>query len=351
MKIAVLSSFPPKKCGIAYLTRNLFDELRSLGHELITFGIDDSDCDFPIRSNSFTGLRDVARIIKRENIDYVSVQFIIGFYGKRFLGLNFLLFLWSLRKKRVIVTIHELHHIRSLRHFLKNPAYLFHLVLEILISHLSSGVILHTETQAGNLRKYGVRNVRCIYLGLLPKPIPRLRTSFKEALFFGKLNPAKGVHLFTEIAKACPEINFTVACSSDPQHENYRQQLVKNFAQVGNVQFICKDWIGEEEKEAYFENADVLILPYIDLHYQSGVASESGVYNIPVILPGTGPLCEIVLKYHTGETLDSLSPAEIKTAIHTVFANYPRYLSGIQKYRDDANWTMAAKNYLEFLEG
>lgn len=351
MKIAVLSSFPPRKCGIAYLTQNLFDEWRAQGHQLITFGVDDSESDYKINSKSLLGLMEIVSIIRREKIEHISAQFIIGFYGKKNLGLNFLLFLFALRKKRVIVTLHELHHIRSLGHVFRQPINLFHIALEVLISHLSAGVILHTQTQVDHLKKYGARKVRCIYLGIRPRPIPRERTIFNRALFFGKLAPIKGVHLFPDIAKACPEIHFTIACSCEPQYEEYKLQLIKSFAGVRNLDFICKDWIGEEEKEGYFATADVLVLPYVNTYYQSGVASESGVYNIPMIVPRLGPLTEILDKYHTGVSVAYPSPGEIKAAIRAIFENYPVYLAGIKKYRDEANWTVVARNYLEYLRG
>jgi glycosyltransferase involved in cell wall biosynthesis len=351
MKIAVLSSFPPRKCGIAHLTQNLFDELRAQGHELVTFGIDESECDYKVNTHSFFGLLEAASIIKREKIEYVSVQFIISFYGKKYLGLNFLLFLWALRKKRVIVTLHELHHILSLRYLFRNPEYLYHIFLEVLIAHFSTGVILHTEIQVSKLKKYGVRNVRCVYLGIQTKAIPRTRTILNRALFFGKLTPLKGIHLFAGIARACPDIHFTIACSTEPKFEEYRLQLIQSFSGIGNIEFICKDWIGDAEKDAYFTAADVLVLPYISAYYQSGVASEAGVYNIPIIVPRLGPLNEISDKYHTGETVETPSPEEIKRAIHTIFENYPYYLDGIRKYREDANWSMAAKNYVSYLRG
>jgi glycosyltransferase involved in cell wall biosynthesis len=351
MKIAVLSSFPPRKCGIAHLTKNLFDEWRAQGHQLVTFGIDVSECDYKINTNSFSGLLEVASIIKREKIEHVSVQFIIGFYGKKYFGLNFLLFLWALRKKRVIVTLHELHHIRSFGQIFRKPLDLFHITLEVLISCFSTGVILHTEAQVSDLKRYGIRDVRCVYLGIQTKSIPRTRTALSQALFFGKLVPFKGAHLFSGIARVCPEVHFVLACSVEPQYEAYRLQLVRDFEGIPNIEFVCRDWIGNEEKEACFTAADVLVLPYIDTYYQSGVASESGVYNIPVIVPKLGPLSEITLKYHVGEAVEQVDAASIKTAIHKIFGNYPHYLEGIQKYRAEANWSVAARNYLEYLRG
>jgi hypothetical protein len=67
-------------------------------------------------------------------------------------------------------------------------------------------------------------------------------------------------------------------------------------------------------------------------------------------VPRLGPLNEISDKYHTGEAVATPSPEEIRQAIQTIFENYPYYLDGIRKYREDANWGMAARNYVKYLE-
>jgi glycosyltransferase involved in cell wall biosynthesis len=350
MKIAVLSSFPPRKCGIAYLTRNLFDELRAQGHQLATFGIDESESEHPLNTRALTGLLEILPILEREKIDHVSIQFIISFYGKKLFGLNFLLLLWALRKKRVIVTLHEVHYLRSPGQLFRNPLDLFHIVLEGLIARLSAGVIVHTETQAGILRKYGVKNVQCIYLGIRTLPIPRDRKVLKRALFFGKLAPIKGVHLFPAIARACPDVHFTVACSIEAKFGDYNRQIARDLSGIPNLELICKEWIGDEEKDGYFAAADVLVLPYVSGFYQSGAASESGVYNIPVIVTDLGPLTEIPRKYRNGLVVPSADPGEFKAAIRTIFEKYPEFLAGTAKYRNDANWAAAARKYVDCLQ-
>jgi glycosyltransferase involved in cell wall biosynthesis len=221
----------------------------------------------------------------------------------------------------------------------------------VLIARLSAGVILHTETQANLLKKYGPRNVRCVYLGIRTRPIQRERKTLHRALFFGKITPIKGIHLFPGIARACPDIQFIVACSSEEKYEEYRRELVRDFAGIPNLEFICKEWIGDEEKESLFMAADVLVLPYVNGFFQSGAASESGVYNIPIVVTRLGPITEIPNKFGNGVTIPDTDPETVKRAIQTVFENYPDYLAGIQRYRDAANWTEAAKNYVNYLRG
>lgn len=354
MKIAVLSSFPPKKCGIAHLNRNLFDALRAQGHELVTFGVDESESQHPIDNRTFFGLQKTAAIIKRENIRHVSMQFIINFYGKRFLGLNVLLFLWTLRDRRVIVTLHELHHIRSLGQVFRKPRDLYHLFLEVMIARFATGVILHSDAQVADIRKYGVRNARRVYLGIETRDIPRPAappSGRKRALFFGKLAPFKGAHLFPQIARACPDVHFVIAGSTGSGGEGYTAELRRLFAGVPNIEFVFKDWFGDGEKESLYREADVLVLPYIDTFYQSGVVSEAGVYNIPVVVPRLGPLAETVDAFGIGEGVTTAEPALIAAAIRKVFSNYPAYLEGIVRYRAAANWNEAAAQYARFLQG
>ena len=353
MKIAVLSSFPPRKCGIAYLTVNLFDRLRAQGHTLRTFGIDDSECEVKLNTDTLGGLMEILPILEREKIGYVSIQFIIGFYGKKHFGLNFLRLLRALRKRRIraIVTLHEVHYLRSVGQILGHPLDLFHIVLEGLIGRLAAGVIVHTETQARIVRRYGMPNARCVRLGIRTLPVPRTRTKLDKALFFGKLAPIKGVHLFAGIARACPDVHFTLATSVEPQFEGYRKECEGLLAGIPNVDFICKEWIGDEEKDKYFADADVLVLPYVSGHYQSGAASESGVYNIPVVLTDLGPLTEVPDTFGNGIVVKSFEPAEFKAAIEAIFRDYPKYLEGVRKYREAANWDRAAEGYVACLEG
>jgi glycosyltransferase involved in cell wall biosynthesis len=353
MKIAILSSFPPRKCGIAYLTRNLFDRLRAQGHELVTFGIDDSECQHRLDTTAAGGLLDILPILEREGIRHVSIQFIIGFYGKKHFGLNFLRLLRALRKRRIraIVTLHEIHYLRSFGQIFSHPLDLFHIVLEGLIGRLAAGVIVHTEAQAKIVRRYGMPNVRCVRLGIRTLPVPRVRTGLRKALFFGKLAPIKGVHLFPGIARACPDVHFTLATSVEPQFEGYRAECERALAGIPNVTFICKEWIGDEEKDGYFAAADVLVLPYVSGHYQSGAASESGAYNIPVVLTDLGPLTEVPDTFGNGIVVKTFAPSDFKAAIGAIFRDYPKYLEGVRRYREAANWDRAAEGYVGFLGG
>ena len=352
MKIAILSSFPPRKCGIAYLTVNLFDRLRAQGHQLATFGIDDSESEHTLNTRALSGLLEIIPVLAREKIEHVSIQFIISFYGKKHFGLNFLWLLWRLRRagKRTIVTLHEVHYLRSLGQVFASPLDLFHIVLEGLIARLASGVIVHTETQARIVRGYGMPNVRCVRLGIRTQPVPRERNALDKALFFGKLAPIKGVHLFAGIARACPQVHFTLATSVEPKFEDYRQECERELAGIPNLVFICKEWIGDEEKDKYFADADVLVLPYVSGHYQSGAASESGVYNIPVVLTDLGPLTEVPDTFGNGIVVKDFAPESFRKAIQAIFADYPKYLEGVSRYREAANWDRAAEGYVAFLD-
>lgn len=351
MKIAVLSSFPPRKCGIAHLNAHLFEALRSQGHELTTFGIEDSECDYAVDTGSFFGMLKTANEIKRLGIRHVSVQFIISFYRKRYLGLNVLLFLLALRDRRVVVTLHELHHIRSFSGLLRSPRDLYHVFLETTIARLSSGVVLHSDTQVAEIRHYGVSNARRIYLGIETRDVPRKRSPGHHVLFFGMLAPFKGVHLFAGLARLCPDISFLVAGSVPSSQESYRDELERIFRDIPNITFEAKPWFDSSEKEELFRKADLLVLPYLDTYYQSGVAAESGVYNIPVIVPRLGPLSELVDTFGTGVSVERSEPQALAAAIRSVMENYPRHLEGIQRYRNAANWEAAARSYADALSG
>lgn len=355
MKIAVLSSFPPRKCGVAYPVQNLFASLRDKGHELVTFGMEDSDCQHKADISGVRGLLKILPVLEREGIRHVSIQFIIGLWGKRNLGLNMVLLLWALRRRKIraIVTLHEVHYLASPRQAFARPAILYHILLEILIARLAAGVIVYTKGQERLLRRYGVRNARAVTFGIRTPDVPRTRTRFGKALFFGKLGPIKGVHLFPAIARACPEVHFTLAASVEPKFEAYRRECERLLEGIPNVTWLCQDWFGDEEKDRLFAEADVLVLPYVKnpYQYQSGAVSESGVHNIPVVVTDQGALTEAPAAFGNGIVLKSPEPAAFKEAIGTVFRDYPKYLEGIRRYRAAANWGKVAEAYLALLEG
>ena len=110
----------------------------------------------------------------------------------------------------------------------------------------------------------------------------------KRALFFGRMNPYKGVDNMLEIAKLCPDIQFDVVGRVDPQV----QGIVDQLKSLPNIT-MNNEYVTEEEMEKAFINADWIVLPY-NSATQSGVVIDGYRYGRPCIAFDVGAIAEQV---------------------------------------------------------
>ena len=108
----------------------------------------------------------------------------------------------------------------------------------------------------------------------------------KNALFFGRMNPYKGVDNLIEIIKQCPEIQFDIVGRVDPQ---IREQ-VDELKQFPNVS-MNTGYVTDTEMEAAFVKADWIVLPY-NSATQSGVVIDGYRYGRPSIAFNVGAIAE-----------------------------------------------------------
>ena len=108
----------------------------------------------------------------------------------------------------------------------------------------------------------------------------------KRVLFFGRINPYKGVNNLIKIAKACDEIHFDVVGRIDPQMEIAANEL----SCMPNVT-VMNEYVSNKEMENAFRNADWIILPY-NSATQSGVIIDAYRYSRPVIAFDVGAVSE-----------------------------------------------------------
>lgn len=116
----------------------------------------------------------------------------------------------------------------------------------------------------------------------------------KHALFFGRMNPYKGVDNLLKIVKACPEVHFDVVGRVDPQVQSYVNELKKQ----PNVS-INNNYVSDDEMARAFINADWIVLPY-NTATQSGVVIDGYRYGRPCIAFNVGAISEQIEDNRTG---------------------------------------------------
>lgn len=116
-------------------------------------------------------------------------------------------------------------------------------------------------------------------------------------LFFGRIAPYKGLGVLLEAFEAIrariPNARLDIVGSGDLGP--YRRQLET----LGNSVRVVNRWVPDEEVDAYFRVADLVVLPYVDAS-QSGVVPIAYSYKLPVVASDVGGLAEQVLDGETG---------------------------------------------------
>ena len=156
------------------------------------------------------------------------------------------------------------------------------------VVNLSDHIVLRNKKYIDELiKRYGIEKDRVHFLELwrrFPKFTEPRYT--KRVLFFGRINPYKGVDNLLEIAKLCPEIHFDVIGRVDPQ----MQGIVDELKKLPNV-FLNNNYVSDDEMKEAFINADWVILPYNSAS-QSGVIIDAYKYSRPVIAFDVGAISE-----------------------------------------------------------
>lgn len=157
----------------------------------------------------------------------------------------------------------------------------------------------------------------------------------KRALFFGRMNPYKGVDNLLEIARNCPEIQFDVVGRIDSQV----QELADELKRLPNVT-MNNGYVTDEKMAEAFMKADWIVLPY-NSATQSGVVIDGYRYGRPCIAFSVGAIMEQVSEGISGYLIpegdNEAFAAKLKEAVHMSENEYKKmslnaYEYGVKKY-------------------
>lgn len=189
---------------------------------------------------------------------------------------------------------------------------------------LSDNIVLRNQKYIDELvERYGIEKERVHYLELwrrFPKFTEPRYT--KRVLFFGRINPYKGVDNLLEIAKLCPKIHFDVIGRVDPQ----MQGIVKQLKMLPNV-VVKSGYVSDEDMKDAFVNADWAIVPYNSAS-QSGVIIDAYKYSRPVIAFDVGAICEQVEDGKSGYLVEAGDSEKFAERLKKAFAmNKSQYIA------------------------
>lgn len=288
MKIAYISTYPPRECGIATFNHNL---LRAIGYDKTAV----SDDSYVVAMNDSDNLdeyeypKEVKYRIRQENqkdyiraADYINTSLVdacimeheFGIYG----GENgvYILPLIARLQKPLVTILHTI---------LKDPSYM-QLTIIREIAKYSSRIVVMSHRAVGFLTTiYGIpfNKIQLIEHGVpdleakAANPVKEsLAFKGKKVLFtFGLISRNKGLETVIEalpkIVAKNPDVMYVVLGTTHPgvirnSGEEYRESLKKLAKQLqveDNLTFINK-FVSEEQLFDYLTACDMYITPYLN---------------------------------------------------------------------------------------
>lgn len=283
-RIAFISDYPPRKCGIATFTQDLRNAINSQYSHSETFIISVNDLPegynyppevrFEIQHNDLSNYRNAADYLNFNPVDIVCVQHEFGIFGGP--AGNYLLTLLKEIKSPIVTTFHTI---------LKSPDIEQMRVMRELI-RLSSRFVVMSETGKDFLEK--IYQAEPSRIDVIPHGIPDMPfvdpNFYKDQfgvegkyviLTFGLLSPGKGIEnvlkALPKVIERYPNTVYIVLGATHPnllrqQGESYRLSLERLANDLGikkNVIFYNR-FVSIEELKEFIGAADIYITPYLN---------------------------------------------------------------------------------------
>lgn len=161
-------------------------------------------------------------------------------------------------------------------------------------------IILHNHKDTvlfSQINKFPIEHIKTTELWREYGPFKPYKES-NQILFFGRVNPYKGVHYIKQIAERLPKFEFLIV-------GRWNQAMIeekKSFVKVPNIKVI-DEVIPFEKMSEFFYNSALVIIPYATAT-QSGVIIDAYKYSRPVVAFNVGALGEQVENLKTGYLIE-----------------------------------------------
>lgn len=279
MKCAIITTYPPRECGIATFTEDLFNNMLP-NEENFIVALDDpgEEYDYPeyvkytIRQEHYNDYIQAASFIN-EHADICMLQHEFNIFGG-----NAGIYILSLINSLKIPLVSTLHTV------LDEPNDLQKQIIKE-ISHISRKNILLSQSAADILQStYEVENEK---ISMIRHAVPDIRLDPDETkrklglegqtviLTFGLINRNKGMETvlkaLPEVVKKHPSIKYIMLGKTHPAikrmfGEEYREYLEKLTVDLDLEEYVRFEnrFVDTEELNEYLAATDILITPYLN---------------------------------------------------------------------------------------
>lgn len=290
-RVAIVSTYPPRQCGLAVFSQNLFNSLRALGEfgedreannarlQVVAMDPGQYQGDYPpevclqIRAHRWTDYREAAEFLNLSSVDVVSLQHEYGIFGGE--DGNLVLHLLKGMKKPVVTTLHTV---------LEQPTPGQRATLKT-VCDLSTAVVAQARKAVDMLVDvFDVPREKIVMIPHGAPDVPFLDPAFykksrgtegrRVLLTFGLISPNKGIEYAIEavarLVEEFPDLLYVVLGATHPEvkkrhGESYRlslERLVEERGLQDNVVFHNR-FVSEEQLLEFLVSADIYLTPYL----------------------------------------------------------------------------------------
>jgi glycosyltransferase involved in cell wall biosynthesis len=329
-----VSTYPPRRCGIATFTNDLASSTHS--NEIAALHPAGPSMAYPpevhhrIRKDVLSDYVTTAQALSR-CVDLVSVQHEFGIWGGD-AGADVIDFVRALRVPAV-ATLHTV---------LRDPSAQQREVLTELVASVDTTVVMshsaadlltrsyHVDRRRIAIIPHGVPNMALIDSATVK---PQLGVDGRDVLLsFGLIGPGKGFELAIDalpaVAAAHPDVLYVIVGATHPdlvrsEGEAYRQSLKDAIRRLGmerHVRFVDR-FVGRSELTQWLGAADVFVTPYPNLdQIVSGTLSYAmGAGRAIVSTPYT--YARELLADGRGLLVPAASPTELADGLNLVLGS------------------------------
>lgn len=283
MKLAYISTYPPRECGIGTFTQNMFGSMVNPDsmHEGFVVAMDDheqvykypSEVELTIRQEHQRDYVKAAKFINRSGADICILEHEFGIFGGHH-GVYILPLLHRLEIP-LIVTLHTV---------LKTPSYNEKIILQEICKMAHTIIVMSHKAIEFLTSIYEVQKEKIVFIEhgvpdihfnqLQSKQAFKLENK-KVLLTFGFIGRNKGIETvikaLPEIVKKHPDVLYMILGKTHPhvlrhageEYRNYLMRLVKSL-NLGEHVFFLNEFMDQRLLFKYLSASDIYITPYLN---------------------------------------------------------------------------------------
>lgn len=368
-RIAYVSTYPPRECGIANFTKDLIDAIDQL-HEFrpsVVIALNekgaiykyDRRVKFQIERDSIDDYAQAARYVNLSKVSLINLQHEFGLFGGDW-GKYINSFVEDLQKP-VITTLHTI---------IPNFGSAARTVFEN-IAHHSASIVVMARTAVQLLKNYNIKSKKisiiphgCPDVPFVTSERPKTSLGLKGRIVlstFGLINRGKGIQYairaLSSLVKREPRILYLVIGETHPEvrrieGERYRKRLMRlvDELKLGKHVRFYNLFLSKRELIRYLQATDIYISTYVDrnqissgtLSYALGtgkaIISTPYLHAEEALADGRGLICKFRNPTSIAECINRLlEDPELRLSLEREAYAYTR----------DFTWPKVAEKYVK----